>query len=528
MGMTRGCVPKRLTNKREISVERAIERRWWVAIVTGVTLVLGMAFSASALAFGMEEVAARAEKLAKEPFKKPGEAVPEWLRKINYDQWRTIRYRLGQALWRDRRSPFQVQFFHPGLYYDRTVTVNVVEADGVHPVAFSPSYFDYGDTGFASRVPQDLGYAGFRLHYPLKTNSYFDEVIVFLGAAYFRAVGRDDVFGVSARGLAVDTAARSGEEFPYFKEFWLVAPAPGAKDMLVYALLDSPSLTGAYRFLVRPGGQTIVTVDAQVFLRREVQKIGLAPLTSMYFFGENSRARFEDFRPEVHDSDGLLLHLQSGEWLWRPLDNPSELHVSAFKMDNPRGFGLLQRDRDFDHYQDLETHAERRPSLWIQPSGDWGAGRVELIEIPTDSEVNDNITAFWVPDKQPKPGQPFPFSYAMYWYADDGRRPPAGGVVATRRDRGTIEDGYRFVVDFAGDKLKALPAERVLRGVVTVAPSKAGQLLDQHVVKNPITGTWRLVFQMRAKSDDPIELRAYLDKGGDTLTETWSYVVRPD
>ena len=234
-------------------MERAIERRGWLAIVTAVTLVVGTAFSGSALAFGMEDVAARAAKLAKEPFKDPGETVPEWLRKISYDQWRNIRYRPDQALWRERRSPFQVQFFHPGLYYDRTVTVNAVEADGVHQVPFSPSYFDYGNTGFASRVPQDLGYAGFRLHYPLKTKNYFDEVIVFLGATYFRAVGHDEVFGVSARGLAVDTAVRSGEEFPYFKEFWLVAPAPGAKDMLVYALLDSSSLTGAYRFLIRPG-----------------------------------------------------------------------------------------------------------------------------------------------------------------------------------------------------------------------------------------------------------------------------------
>ena len=527
MGANGGFSPKHLVNRREVSLEHAIERRWLVAVVTAATLAVGAVSSASAVAFGLEDVSTRAEILAREPYKDPGEAVPEWLRKISYDQWRDIRYRPDRALWRERRSPFQVQFFHPGLYYDRTVTVNVVEADGLRQVPFSPSYFDYGKNGFASRVPQDLGYAGFRLHYPLKTESYFDEVIVFLGAAYFRAVGRDEVFGVSARGLAVDTALRSGEEFPYFKEFWLVAPAPDAKDMLVYALLDSPRLTGAYRFVIRPGGQTIVTVDAQLFLRSEVQKLGLAPITSMFFFGENSRHRFDDFRPEVHDSDGLLLHLQTGEWLWRPLDNPRALHVSAFKMDNPKGFGLLQRDRDFDHYQDLETRAEMRPSSWIQPLGDWGAGRLELIEIPTDSEANDNITAFWVPETLPRPGQPLTFSYVMYWYGDDGRRPPAGRVVATRRDRGTFDGGYRFVVDFADANLKSLPAERVLRGVVSVVPGEAGELLDQHVRKNTVSGTWRLVFQMRPKSDDPVELRAYLDKGGDTLTETWSYVVLP-
>lgn len=509
-------------------LELTPNHRWVFSVLTAIMIAVGVGVFGSALAFDMSDVSARAASLAKEPFQDPAKAVPEWLRKISYDQWRDIRYRPDRALWRERRSPFRVQFFHPGLYYDRTVTINVVEAAGIRQVPYSPSYFDYGKTGFASRVPQDLGYAGFRLHYPLKSNSYFDEVMVFLGAAYFRAVGRDEVFGVSARGLAVDTAVRSGEEFPYFKEFWLVAPAPDAKDILLYALLDSPSLTGAYRFLIRPGGQTIVTVDGQLFLRREVEKVGLAPLTSMFFFGENSRRRFEDFRPEVHDSDGLLLHFQTGEWLWRPLDNPRELHVSAFQMDNPSGFGLLQRDRDFDHYQDLETRAEQRPSVWIRPSGNWGPGRLELIEIPADSEVNDNITAFWVPAARPKPGQPFAFSYVMYWYGADGRRPPAGRVVATRRDRGTVDGGHRFVVDFAGEKLKSLPAERVLRGVVSVVPSKAGTLLEQHVVKNPITGTWRLVFEMRPKGDKPVELRAYLDKGGDTLTETWSYVVLPE
>lgn len=505
----------------------AISGHWLAKILTAAVLSIAAGFPAPTAAFDMDDVAAQAMKLAEEPFEDPRGEVPEWLLQISYDQWRDIRYRPDRAVWRDRRSPFQVQFFHPGLYYDRVVKVNLVEADGTHTVPYSPSYFDYGKNEFASRVPQTLGYAGFRLHYPIKTLKYFDEVIVFLGATYFRAVGRNEVFGLSARGLAVNTAVSSGEEFPYFKEYWLVAPAPDAKELLVYALLDSPSLTGAYRFLVRPGDQTIVTVEARLFLRREIQKLGLAPLTGMFFLGENSLRRFEDFRPEVHDADGMLLRFQNGEWLWRPLDNPQALHISAFKMANPKGFGLVQRDRNFDHYQDIETRAERRPSVWVEPNGDWGPGRMELIEIPTDSDVNDNIITSWVPDALPKPGEPFAFSYTMYWYGDDTTRPPAGRTVATRRDRGTAKEAYRFVIDFAGKKLEAIPADRVLRGVVSVAPAEAGELLEQHVMKNPVTGTWRLVFQMRPKSADPVELRAFLDRGGDTLTETWSYVVLP-
>ena len=491
-------------------------------------LALACSPARAARGFAFEDVAGAAQRLAAEPFKEPSNQVPDWLLKISYDQWRDIRFRAERALWSEDKLPFQVQFFHPGLYYNRVVAVNEVRAGGVHPVPFSPSQFDYGKNTFASKVPQDLGYAGFRIHYPIKTRDYYDEVIVFLGASYIRAVGKKESFGLSARALAIDTAESRGEEFPYFKEFWLVTPRLHAKELTLYALLDSPSLTGAYRFVVTPGEQTMVKVDCRLFLRREVRKLGIAPLTSMFFHGENTNRFFSDFRPEAHDSDGLLLSFASGEWLWRPLDNPRTLHVSGLEMENPRGFGLLQRDRDFDHYQDLETRAELRPSVWIAPREDWGAGRVELVEIPTSTDSNDNVVAYWVPEKAAKPGEPVAFSYTMSWYGDDPTRPPGGRVVATRRDGGTLKDAQRFVIDFAGKKLAAIPADRVLHGVVTVAGGvDAGELLEEHVVKNPFTGGWRLTFQVRPKRREPLELRAFLEQGGDTLTETWSYVILP-
>ncbi len=504
----------------------------------------------AAVAFEMQDVTAKAQELAKTPYQDPKVQVPEWLTKITYDQWRDIRFRPEYTLWRDQHFAFQVQFFHPGLYYNRIVAMNVVDAKGVHPVPFSPSQFDYGHNDFASKVPQNLGYAGFRIHAAFKKTDYYDEVIVFLGASYFRAVGTDEVFGLSARALAIDTAEPSGEEFPYFKEFWLVTPSPAAKEpppkgtkkkakakatdeppapplkeMTIYALLDSPSLTGAYRFTVAPGDHTIVTVEGRVFIRQAVQKLGIAPLTSMFFHGEDTTRQFEDFRPEAHDSDGLLLSFESGEWLWRPLDNPRTLQVSGLHTVKPRGFGLVQRDRDFEHYQDLETRAEQRPSVWVTPRGDWGDGNVELVEIPTKSDTNDNIVAFWAADKPAKAGDLVAFTYALDWYGDDSTRPPGGRVVATRRDRGTAEGAYRFVVDFAGKELDALPADTVLRGVISVASKEeAAELLDQQVVKNPATGGWRLTFQVRPKKT-PVELRAFLDQGGNALTETWSYVL---
>ena len=480
------------------------------------------------VAFDFATVAEKAQRLAKESYQEPKAQVPDWLLKITYDQWRDIRFRPQDALWADTHLPFQVQFFHPGLYYNRIVALNVVDAKGVRALEFSPSQFDYGHNDFASKVPQNLGYAGFRVHAPFKTPKYYDEVIVFLGATYFRAVGKEQMFGLSARGLAIDTAEPSGEEFPYFKEFWLATPAPNAKEMTVYALLDSRRATGAYRFIIEAGDQTVVKVDARLYLRQGVEKLGFAALTSMFFHGENTARQSEDFRPEVHDSDGLLLNFDSGEWLWRPLDNPRTLNVSGFHMPKPRGFGLIQRDRNFDHYQDLETREDLRPSVWIVPHADWGDGRIELVEIPTKSDTNDNIVMYWVPEKPPKPGEPAALAYTMYWYGDDPARPPGGRAVATRRDRGTVEGGYRFVVDFAGKELDALPADTVLRGVITVASGPdAAELLDQHVVKNSATGGWRLTFQVRPKRKEPVELRAFLDKSGEALTETWSSVILP-
>ena len=499
--------------------------------------LLGWAVAGAATtsrALDLDDVATRAKALADRPYQGPPRsddegAVPDWLVGISYDDWRDIRFRPEEAVWRGSNSRFEAQFFHPGLFYDRTVEVHVVDAEGIRPVPFSPSLFDYGRNDFASRVPQDLGFAGLRVHFPIKQPDYKDEVIVFLGASYFRAIGRDQAYGLSARGLAIDTALPTGEEFPWFREFWLIRPTPTARELELYALLDSPRASGAFRFVVAPGARTRVEVEARLYLREAVGKLGLAPLTSMFFFGENTLQRPEDFRPEIHDSDGLLVHDGTGEWIWRPLQNPRTLEVSSFASRDPKGFGLLQRDRDFDHYQDLETRQETRASAWVTPRGDWGPGHVELIEIPTREDIHDNIVAFWVPERQPKPGQPLSFAYGLSWYGEDSARPPGGRVIATRRDGGTHDDAHRFVIDFEGGKLAALPDDTVLRGVVTATTpdGEAAELLEQVVIHNPVTQGWRLVFQIRPESGDPLELRAFLQHDEEALTETWTYRLKP-
>lgn len=495
---------------------------------------LALLFTASrpCFAFTFDDVVEKAEKLAAKPFEDRSRSIPDWLLEISYDEWRDIRFKTDGSLWRARGLPFELQFFHCGLYYDRAVAVNEVVGGKAEPVKFSPSQFDYGKNEFGSRVPQDLGYAGFRVHYPINKPDYKDEVIVFVGASYFRAVAKDTVYGQSARGLAVDTALPSGEEFPYFREFWLVRPTATAKTLVLYALLDSQRVTGAYKYTVTPGATTRVDVESRIFGRAEIEKVGIAPLTSMFVCGEGGASRCgDDYRPEIHDTDGLLMQMGSGEWLWRPLLNPERLTVNSFFTANPRGFGLLQRDRDFDHYQDIETRQENRPGLWIEPRGEWGAGHVELIQIPTHNEINDNIVAFWVPSTRLQAGATAAFAYTMHWGTQDPPRegPVAQGrVVATRVDGGEKHPWVRFTVDFESEELAKLPPETVVRGAVaTMGGGERMRILEQQVLKIPYTHGWRLVFKVLKPDGQAAELRGLLEVDGKTLTETWTYTLEP-
>ena len=514
------------------------------ALVTGkaalafILCVICLQCSAEANeSFSFKNVADKAQQLAAQPFKGLTGQIPEFLVKINYDEWRDIRFKPEFALWRKEGLPFTVQFFHPGLYYDRPVIINTVDGAAVKPVTFSRNLFDYGKNKFKERVPANLGFAGFRVHHPINTKKYYDEVAVFLGASYLRAVARKQNYGLSARALALDTALSSGEEFPYFKEFWIIKPVEESTRITVYALVDSPSMSGAYEFIIKPGKETVIDVKGTVFRRKDVQKFGIAPLTSMFFYGKNSSQRpVDDFRPEVHNSDGLLMSFSSGEWLWHPLVNSSVLIMNSFSAVNPSGFGLLQRELNFAAYQDLEARYENRPSVWITPRGKWGKGHVELIQIPTDSELNDNIMTFWVPEKLPGLGTPISFSYTMSWQYPDKKRPPGGRTVATYTAKGKADEMKKFVIDFAGGRLDALPADKPLTASVTV--DNNAKLVEQQVFKNQVTGGWRLVFQIQPADQSgvdrvlqqkrqPIELRAFLKDGSNILTETWSYTYLP-
>jgi glucans biosynthesis protein len=482
-----------------------------------------------------ETIIARADQMADEPYAPPQTAIPQQLADLNYHEYRAIRFRPEQALW-NGIALFEVQMFHPGFLYEQPVQINELRNGEVRQVNFDPALFRYEHDAAPLReiVPEDLGFAGFRVHYPINTAEYKDEVLVFLGASYFRLVGRDQVYGLSSRGLAIDTAVPSGEEFPRFTEFWLVHPGAQGTTLTILALLDSPSVTGAYRFDVTPTNHTVVDVDARLFARADVAKLGVAPLTSMFMHGEPSSRRVDDFRPEVHDSDGLLMHTSSGEWIWRPLSNPTQLHVSSLRDQSPRGFGLLQRDRDFDNYLDAEARYDLRPSQWVAlGDGDWGQGGVELVEIPSNSEINDNIVAYWVPDAPFRAGDQRRYRYQLTTFGAGIMHRELASVVRTRNGWGAApgqpnpppREVRQFIVDFRGGELSTLSDSHPVEAHLS---QSTGQIEDLRVLQLPDGRTWRVAFKLTPEGSTPSDLRLVLRLRGRTMSETWSYVWYPD
>jgi periplasmic glucans biosynthesis protein len=478
-------------------------------------------------AFGFDAIQHMAQLRAEQPYHERNDKLPDSLAKLSYDDYRDIRFRPESALWRNQ-SMFEVEFFHRGSTYDKRINVNEVTDQGVIPVRYDPAQFDFGkNQSLPKALPADLGYAGLRVHYPLQTADYKDELIAFLGASYFRVLGRGQSYGASARGLAINVATTDGEEFPYFSDFWLVRPTAAQRTLTVYALLDSPSLAGAYRFIIRPGATTDVEVTVTLYARKNIEKLGVAPLTSMFLYGEEHRRQFDDYRPEVHDSDGLLMQTGGGEWLWRPLVNPKALRVSSFSDERPRGFGLSQRDRDFAHYQDEEARYQRRPSYWIAPLGEWGKGNIELVEIPTDEEIHDNIVSYWVPEAHLLPHKPATFMYLLSAYSDTAQWPPGGRAIATRTGAvhgHSADNARRVLIDFAGGDLDTLVSSQPVKAELSAHNGDVDTVTVQRLSEN---GLWRVAFRLTPKGNQPIDLRCYLTLYGEALTETWTYLWTP-
>lgn len=470
-----------------------------------------------------------AEK-AKQPYAEPTSTLPEIVRDLSYDQHRAIAYRPDHALWRAEPVNFHLQAFYPGWVFDDTATVSIGRDGRYAPHIFHADDFEYRPPLNPAEF-DDIdfpGVAGFRIHAPLERPDYFDELVTFLGASYFRALGMGTRYGLSARGLAINTAtSEETEEFPRFTAFYIDAPKPGENSIRLMAELDSPSVAGAYEFVITPGPETIMTCRQRLYFRETVARLGIAPLTSMFTFGENDRADHDDFRPEVHDSDGLFIERANGEQFWRPLHNPKQLALSFIGETNPKSFGLLQRDRSFESYQDTESRYELRPSLLIEPIGEWGSGVIELVEIPTATETNDNIVAFWIPEQRAEAGSSMEFAYHMRWGLDVEPAQDRARVISTlsgiggnAADTDEEQTTRRIVVNFGGGPAADLPDGAKVEPEIEV--TSAGRLLNSAVVRLP-DGGWRVALEIERVEERPVELRVGLTMLQRSISETWIY-----
>ncbi|HJZ31766.1 MAG TPA: glucan biosynthesis protein G [Hyphomicrobiaceae bacterium] len=473
-------------------------------------------------AFSHETVKAMAQELAKQAYTAPPEDAAKATKDLTYDQFRQIRFRRERTIWRGEGLNFELQVLPTGWLFKTPIDINLVDGGNVRPLSPDNSYFDLGP--LAGKLPPEarLGFSGFRLTGPLNRLDLFDEIIVFQGASYFRALSRGQIYGLSARGLALNVGKPEGEEFPMFRRFWIEKPAAGAGKISIHALLDSPSVAGAYRFEVTPGWPTTIAVESTLYPRRDLSDVGIAPMTSMYLFSSSNRARINDFRPAVHDSDGLAVHNGWNERLWRPLNNPRRLETSDFLDQNPKGFGLIQRLRSFAGFQDLEADYERRPSAWVVPREEWGAGAVELIEIPSEEEIHDNIVAYWKPVQPLATGKAHSFNYTLSWPNDVPRGWPGAFVYATRagliagpqRKAGTMQ----FVVDF---KTFVPPSQTELPFAKVEASS--GAIGAPVVQLNPEIDGLRVAFSFDPKGAATSELRLVLQANDNPISETWLY-----
>jgi periplasmic glucans biosynthesis protein len=515
------------------------------ALITAILLVITLHYR-YAHQFGFEQVDKLAADHAKAPYVPMPNLLPPQLQKLTPQQEAGIFWKDTYRLWRKKGLPFQVDFYHLSKAFPFAPQIDTVDRKGAHLLAYSPSFFNFSGLTFNPPLPNNLGYAGFYLRYPnmiqgSKPGS-LDGFFTTQGGSYYRAIARDQVYGLSARGLAINTAVpgKNGErgkteEFPFFTQWWLHEPAPNATEEVIDALLDSPSVAGAYEFHIRPGDRTAVDVHASLYFRKDVTQIGFAPFSSMYLFGENAKDHHGDtFHPEIHDSDGLLIDNGHGEWSWQPLQQQRMQQFYPIDEDNPAGFGLLQRDRQFDHYQDKDLLYNVRPSAWIVPQGNWGKGKVTLFQLPSDTKDTDNVILFWQPEHLPKAGDHVTLDYTVEFYMNDAERPPLAYTRSTLINEpapppappplppgappippnpapsstparpaaapspATPKPGdptvpVQFVIDFVGNGIENLPANQPPDLDLSADPPET-ILRDKSVEKNGYDNSWRVTF----------------------------------
>jgi len=490
--------------------------------------------------FDFDALQSHAKQLAGRGYVDTKQVLPGPLANMTPQQFNAIQYDAGHSLWNDVKGQLDVQFFHVGMGFKTPVRMYSVDPQTKQSreVHFRPELFNYNNSGIDhSKLKGDLGFAGFKLFKAPEIAQH--DILSFLGASYFRAVDKTKQYGLSARGLAIDTYAKRKEEFPDFTKFWFETPSKDATRFVVYALLDSPSATGAYRFDIDcQAEQVVMAIDAHINARVDIEQLGVSAMTSMFSCGTHERRMCDTIHPEIHDSDRLAMWRGNGEWICRPLNNPATLQFNAFADKDPKGFGLVQTDHEFSSYQDTVDWYSRRPSLWVEPTTPWGEGSVNLMEIPTTGETLDNIVAFWTPKTPVTAGTSLHYGYKLYWSALPPVSTPLAQVNATRSGMGGFIEGWapgehypevwarRFAVDFVGGGLERFPEGTGIEPVVTVS---AGKVKDFNVLVIPDIKGYRITFDWYPDSDSvaPVEMRLFIRTADRTLSETWLYQYFP-
>ena len=465
--------------------------------------------------FGPETVLNMARELAKSPFKAPKLELPEIFSNLSYDQYSKIQRTPGSAIWSDEKLGFALEPLHRGFIFTTPMQLNIVEYGLAQRMMYDRADYRFADPQPPADLP-DLGFSGVRVK--AASSQGWDGLAIFQGAAFFRSLARGQRYGVNARGLSIRTGDAAGEEFPLFRELWIEKPSPASDALTIHALLDSTSLTGAFHFTLRPGEATIIDTELTLVARVAVDHLGLGSMTATYLFGALDHRRPDEVRPAVYDVEGLQILTGAGEWLWRPVASRNALQISAFGDLNPRGFGFLQRARALDAFDDDAARWELRPSLWIEPVGDWGEGEVILLEIPSDSEYNDNIIAQWRPKAGMAAGATVSFAYRQFWCWTPPARPKLATVASSRA--GKIGKRWRFIVEFVAD-LFADP-RRAAEVSATIEPS-AQAALAFPIYRYPERRSIRVVFDLDPGSESYCELRVVLKDAGQPASETWLY-----
>ena len=493
--------------------------------LAGSGLLAGAAAPLAALAqngepapFDAASIAVLAQALAKRPFKAPVAELPDIFGDLSFEQYVGIRRKSEAMIWGAEATGFVIEPLHRGFLFTAPMEIFVVENGLAQKLGYDAAKYDFGKVQPPAQNPA-IGFSGFRVLQP-RDGGGLQQLALFQGASFFRAIARGQTLGTMARALSLRTADPKGEEFPVFRAVWIEKPVLASQTLAIHALIDSESIAGAYRFTLRPGEATIIDTECTLFARSALDHIGIGGMSASYLYGPIDRRRAEDIRPGVYEVNGLQMLTGKGEWLWRPVANRDTLQISAFADANPRGFGFLQRDRDFDHFQDDDQHWERRPSLWIEPIGDWGEGAIALVEIPSESEANDNIIAYWRPKAAIAAGESAAFAYRQFWCWTPPERPTLASVVNSRGGRGTQGKRRRFVVDFAGEVFADGAKIPDIRPVLTLVP---GTVAAVRTFAMQDRKSFRVAFEIDPGGEAYSEIRLVLEAAGKPVSETWLY-----